>query len=116
MERGADSAAGWKALADLQYQNRQWQAAHDTAVRGLEWSVARRRAGHETLTSFALALRLCVARCLRRLNRLDDALHHFETLAGGCLCQSVKPLLPFPPPLDVANTIINCTNAHAAAG
>ncbi len=82
VERGADSAAGWKALADLQYHNRQWQAAHDTSVRGLEWSVARRRAGHETLTSFALALRLCVARCLRRLGRLDEALHHFETLVG----------------------------------
>ena len=27
----ADSAAGWKALAELQYQNRQFQEAYDTA-------------------------------------------------------------------------------------
>ncbi|KAK9814721.1 hypothetical protein WJX72_010484 [[Myrmecia] bisecta] len=82
VERGADSAAGWKALAELQYQNRQWQEAYETSVKGLEWSVKRRRAGHETLTHFALALRLCVARCLRRLGRLDEAEHHFKILAG----------------------------------
>ena len=43
----------------------------------------RRRAGHETLTSFALALRLVVARCLRRLGRLDEAEYNFKILAGG---------------------------------
>lgn len=81
-ERGANSAAGWKALAELQYQNRQFQDAYDTAVNGLEWSVKRRRAGHEQLTSFALALRLVVAQCLRRLQRLDEAEYNFQVLAG----------------------------------
>jgi len=79
---GADSAAGWKALAELQYQNRDFAAAHDTAVRGLEWSVRRRAAGHETLTSFALSLRLCLARALRRLGRLDEAEAALRVLAG----------------------------------
>ncbi len=82
IERGANSAAGWKALAELQYQNRQFQDAYDTAVNGLEWSVKRRRAGHEQLTSFALALRLVVAQCLRRLQRLDEAEYNFQVLAG----------------------------------
>ena len=84
IEKGANSAAGWKALAELQYQNRQFQEAYDTAVDGLEWSVKRRRAGHETLTSFALALRLVVAQCLRRLERLDEAEYNFQVLAGEC--------------------------------
>ncbi|EIE19817.1 hypothetical protein COCSUDRAFT_83558 [Coccomyxa subellipsoidea C-169] len=79
---GADSAAGWKALAELQYQNRQWADAYETSVRGLEWSVRRRASGCETLTHFALSLRLCVARCLRRLNRLDEAEYAFKVLAG----------------------------------
>ncbi|CAK0785762.1 hypothetical protein CVIRNUC_008973 [Coccomyxa viridis] len=79
---GADSAAGWKALAELQYQNRQWAAAYETSVRGLEWSVRRRASGCETLTHFALALRLCAARCLRRLGRLDEAEYAFKVLAG----------------------------------
>ncbi len=79
---GADSAAGWKALAELQYQNRDFAAAADTASRGLEWSVRRRAAGHETLTSFALSLRLCLARALRRLGRLDEAEAALRVLAG----------------------------------
>lgn len=87
IERGANSAAGWKALAELQYQNRQFQDAYDTAVNGLEWSVKRRRAGHEQLTSFALALRLVVAQCLRRLQRLDEAEYNFQVLAGKCISQ-----------------------------
>ena len=82
IEGGANSAAGWKALAELQYQNRQFQEAYDTAVNGLEWSVKRRRAGHETLTNFALALRLVVAQCLRRLRRLEEAEYNFQVLAG----------------------------------
>ena len=52
-------------------------------MHGLEWSVKRRHAGHETLTHFALALRLVVARCLRRLGRLDDAEYSFKILAGA---------------------------------
>ncbi|KAK9918866.1 hypothetical protein WJX75_007651 [Coccomyxa subellipsoidea] len=79
---GADSAAGWKALAELQYQNRQWAEAYETSVRGLEWSVRRRACGCETLTHFALSLRLCAARCLRRLKRLDEAEYAFKVLAG----------------------------------
>ncbi|BDA46664.1 probable tetratricopeptide repeat protein 37 at C-terminar half [Coccomyxa sp. Obi] len=79
---GADSAAGWKALAELQYQNRQWAEAYETSVRGLEWSVRRRASGCETLTHFALSLRLCAARCLRRLKRLDEAEYAFKVLAG----------------------------------
>ena len=82
MESGADSAAGWKALAELQYQNRQWQAALDSACSGLEWHSYRRAGGHETLTGFALSLRLCSARCLRRLGRLEEAEAAFKTLAG----------------------------------
>ena len=56
-------------------------------MRGLEWSVRRRASGCETLTHFALALRLCAARCLRRLGRLDEAEYAFKVLAGrasGC--------------------------------
>lgn len=82
IERGANSAAGWKALSELEYQSRQFQEAYDTAVNGLEWSVKRRRAGHEQLTSFALSLRLVVAQCLRRLQRLDEAEYNFQVLAG----------------------------------
>lgn len=44
VEGGADSAAGWKALAELQYQNRQWQDCFNTSVKGLEWSQRRRSA------------------------------------------------------------------------
>lgn len=92
-ERGANSASGWKALAELQYQNRQFQEAYDTAVSGLEWSVKRRRSGHETLTNFALALRLVVAQCLRRLHRLEEAEYNFQVLAGQqmtCCCFSAS--------------------------
>lgn len=95
IERGANSAAGWKALAELQYQNRQFQDAYDTAVNGLEWSVKRRRAGHEQLTSFALALRLVVAQCLRRLQRLDEAEYNFQVLAGKWISQ-LHTVLPPP--------------------
>ena len=68
---------------------RQWAAAYETSVRGLEWSVRRRASGCETLTHFALALRLCAARCLRRLGRLDEAEYAFKVLAGVAtsMCQ-----------------------------
>ena len=105
IERGANSAAGWKALAELQYQNRQFQDAYDTAVNGLEWSVKRRRAGHEQLTSFALALRLVVAQCLRRLQRLDEAEYNFQVLAGKWISQlQTDPLPPPPPPPPQAHS------------
>ena len=79
---GADSAAGWKALAELQYQSRDYAAARDSATAGLQWSARRRAAGHETLTSFALSLRLCLARCLRRLGAFEEAEAAFKILAG----------------------------------
>ena len=79
---GADSAAGWKALAELQYQCRAFSAALDTATKGLEWHARRRAGGHEALSSFALSLRLCRARALRRLGRLDEAEAGFQILAG----------------------------------
>lgn len=111
IERGANSAAGWKALAELQYQNRQFQDAYDTAVNGLEWSVKRRRAGHEQLTSFALALRLVVAQCLRRLQRLDEAEYNFQVLAGKWISQLHTapppwgPSTPPPPPALAAKVV-----------
>jgi tetratricopeptide (TPR) repeat protein len=83
VERGADSAAGWKALAELQYANREYKAAKETATAALHWSVRRRQAGHETLTQFALAVRLVLARCLRRLGQLDEAEVAFKVLAGA---------------------------------
>lgn len=58
-------------------------------MRGLEWSVRRRASGCETLTHFALSLRLCVARCLRRLNRLDEAEYAFKVLAGAQLDSAI---------------------------
>lgn len=64
---------------------RQWAEAYETSVRGLEWSVRRRASGCETLTHFALSLRLCAARCLRRLKRLDEAEYAFKVLAGAQL-------------------------------
>ena len=82
MQSGADSAAGWKALAELQYQNRQYKAALDSACSGLEWHATRRASGHESLNGFALSLRLCSARSLRRLGRLNEAEEAFKSLAG----------------------------------
>ncbi len=32
-----DCASGWRAAAELQYENREYSAAHDTALRGLKW-------------------------------------------------------------------------------
>lgn len=37
----ADCASGWKALAEVQYENMQYEAAYDTAVRGLAWLQTR---------------------------------------------------------------------------
>lgn len=56
-----------------------------------------RLAGHETLTHFALSLRLCVARCQRRLGRLEEAEYSFKVLAGAALftrCLYFHPELP----------------------
>jgi len=77
-----DCASGWKALAELQYENRRYEEAHDTGMRGLRWLQARRARGHEALTQIALALRLVIAKSLRRMGKLDDAETHFKSLAG----------------------------------
>lgn len=70
---------------------RQWADAYETSVRGLEWNVRRRASGCETLTHFALSLRLCAARCLRRLKRLDEAEYAFKVLAGARSCRHLPP-------------------------
>lgn len=60
VQQGADSAAGWKALAELQYQSRMWTDAHATAVAGLEWSVKRRSAPSSTVL-YRTVRRACCA-------------------------------------------------------
>ena len=69
------------------------QASYETGVAGLAWSVRRRQRGHETLTQFALSIRLLIAKNLRRLRRLDEAEYAFKVLAGEC--PSPVPLPPF---------------------
>ncbi|EFN59234.1 hypothetical protein CHLNCDRAFT_138218 [Chlorella variabilis] len=78
----SDCGTGWKALAELQYENRHYPEAYDTAVRGLRWLHSRRERGHEALTHVALSLRLVVAKALRRMSKLDEAEMHFKVLAG----------------------------------
>lgn len=77
-----DSASGFKALAELQYENRNYEQACGTALRGLRWLQQRRDKGHEALTQVALGLRLMLAKSLRRLGKLDEAERHFKSLAG----------------------------------
>ena len=77
-----DAASGFKALAELQYENRNYEEACDTSLRGLKWLQQRRERGHEALTQVALGLRLVLAKSLRRLGRLEDAERHFKVLAG----------------------------------
>lgn len=77
-----DCASGYKALSELQYENRNYDKAIDTATRGLRWLQQRRERGHESLTHVALGLRLVLAKSLRRLERLDEAERHFKSLAG----------------------------------
>jgi tetratricopeptide (TPR) repeat protein len=79
---GVDCASGWKALAELQYENRRYAAAAETARAALEWLQRRRARGHEALTQAALGLRLVLAKALRRLGRLDEAERDFRALAG----------------------------------
>lgn len=60
-----------------------------------ELAAACRRCGHETLSHFALALRLVVARCLRRIGKLEEAEYSFKILAGGAHpCSSLMYLNP----------------------
>ena len=77
-----DCASGYKALSELQYENRNYEKAVETSTRGLRWLQQRRRRGHEALTQAALGLRLVLAKSLRRLERLDEAERHFKALAG----------------------------------
>ena len=56
-----------------------------------DMDAARRRAGHETLSHFALSLRLCVARCQRRLERFDEAEYSFKVLAGARGVRAEEP-------------------------
>lgn len=77
-----DCASGFKALAELQYDNRHYEAANTTVLRGMRWLQHRRDRGHESLTQIALSLRLILAKSLRRLGKLDEAEHHFAALAG----------------------------------
>lgn len=77
-----DCASAFKALAELQYENRAYQTACDTAVHGLHWLQSRRKRGHEALTQVALGLRLVLAKSLRRLHRLDEAEPLFKALVG----------------------------------
>lgn len=77
-----DAASGFKALAELQYENRDYEEAIETALRGLRWLQQRRDRGHEALTQIALSLRLVWAKSLRRLGRLEEAERHFAALAG----------------------------------
>jgi tetratricopeptide (TPR) repeat protein len=77
-----DCASGFKALAELHYENRNYQKAHDASLRGLRWLQQRRDRGHEALTQVGLGLRLVLAKSLRRLDRLDEAERQFKALAG----------------------------------
>lgn len=81
-DSSCDCGTGWKALAELQYENRHYPEAYETAVRGLRWLHSRRERGHEALTHVALSLRLVAAKALRRMGRLDEAETHFKVLAG----------------------------------
>lgn len=77
-----DCASGFKALAELHYENRNYQKAHDASLRGLKWLQERRDRGHESLSQVGLGLRLVLAKSLRRLKRLDEADEQFKALTG----------------------------------
>jgi len=81
-DANVDCASGFKALAELHYENRNYQKAHDASLRGLRWLQQRRDRGHEALTQVGLGLRLVLAKSLRRLDRLDEAERQFKALAG----------------------------------
>ncbi len=77
-----DCASGFRALAELHYENRHYAKAHNVSLRGLEWLQERRDRGHESLSQVGLGLRLVLAKSLRRLGRLDEAEEQFQALAG----------------------------------
>lgn len=77
-----DCASGFRALAELHYENRHYAKAHDASLRGLAWLQERRERGHESLSQVGLGLRLMLAKSLRRLGKLDEAEAQFQALAG----------------------------------
>ena len=77
-----DCASGFRALAELHYENRHYTKAHDVSLRGLAWLQERRDRGHESLSQVGLGLRLVLAKSLRRLGKLDEAEEQFQALAG----------------------------------
>jgi len=77
-----DCGSGFKALAELHYENRHYQKSHGISLRGLRWLQERRDRGHESLTQIGLGLRLVLAKSLRRLKKLDEAEAQFKALAG----------------------------------
>lgn len=77
-----DCASGFRALAELHYENRHYAKAHAVSLRGLAWLQERRERGHESLSQVGLGLRLVLAKSLRRLGNLDEAEAQFQALAG----------------------------------
>ena len=77
-----DCASGFRALAELHYENRHYAKARDVSLRGLAWLQERRERGHESLSQVGLGLRLMLAKSLRRLGNLDEAEAQFQALAG----------------------------------
>ena len=77
-----DCASGFRALAELHYENRHYSKAHAVSLRGLTWLQERRDRGHESLSQVGLGLRLVLAKSLRRLGKLDEAEAQFQALAG----------------------------------
>ena len=59
-----------------------WPSLFQPCCAALPPLPCRRERGHERLGQCALALRLVVAKALRRLGRLDEAEVHFKVLAG----------------------------------
>ena len=77
-----DCASGFRALAELHYENRHYAKSHDVSLRGLTWLQERRDRGHESLSQVGLGLRLMLAKSLRRLGKLDEAEAQFQALSG----------------------------------
>ena len=103
MEGGADSAAGWKALAELQYQSRNWQDAFTTSVKGLEWS-QRRRCAQPSACVAALVTGSAAADWARKLAELCATSHpdscnqtHGAQASQACELyheKQIRPMLP----------------------
>ena len=84
----AESSAAWLVCAQLQYQDRDFSCAFETATAGLRWlmgvtteaaSSAQERKDNDVLTQ----LRLIVAGCLAEKGELDQARAAFSIIAGA---------------------------------